>query len=101
MPNDCQFICIGEEDTKPTSVGDCCDVCKTHTNISDHKQKLKVLIDALDVIGSKGEVKVSELICGSNTCISWTDSTMKKQCHMVIIAENILISGDSLLNNVM
>lgn len=72
MPNDCQFI-FGEEDTEPTSLGDCCDICKTQTNVSDHKQELKVLIDARDVLGSKGEVKVSEwiILCGSN--ISWTD----------------------------
>ena len=67
---------FGEEDTEPTSLGDCCDVCKTHTNVSDHKQELKVLIDALDVLGSKGEVKVSEWIRGSN--ISWTDMHDKK-----------------------
>ena len=67
---------FGEEDTKPTSLGDCCDVCKNNTNVSDHKPELKVLIDALDVVGCKGEVKIAEWIRGSN--IPWTDMHDKK-----------------------
>ena len=52
---------FGEEDTEPTH----------DTNASDHKQQLKILIDALDVVGCKGEVKLPEWIHGRN--IPWTD----------------------------
>lgn len=55
---------------------DCCDVRKSETNVSDHKQELKILIDAMDIIGSKGEVKIAEWIRGSN--ITWTDMHNKK-----------------------
>lgn len=57
---------FGEKDTEPTSLGDCCDVYKSETNVSDHKRELKILIDAMDTIRSKGEVKIAEWIRGSN-----------------------------------
>lgn len=67
---------FGEKDTPATAQGDCCDVCKSTSNVSDHKLELKVLINALEEVGCKGEVKVAEWIRGSN--ISWTNAHNKQ-----------------------
>ena len=67
-----------EKETEATSLGECCDVCRKapQVQLSDYKKEMKVLINALDEVGCKGEVKVAEWIRGSN--ISWTDSHNKK-----------------------
>lgn len=62
---------FGEKDTLATSHGECCDVCQNQSHVSNHKDELKVLINALEEVGCKGEVKIAEWIRESN--ISWTD----------------------------
>ena len=43
--------------------GPCCDVCQNSENYrtEDYKEELKILLDALECIGPKGEVKVGEM----------------------------------------
>ena len=68
---------FGEENTASTATGICCDVCKQGTNIikCDFKEELRILIDSLNHIGCKGEVKIAEWIRGSN--VSWTNACNK------------------------
>ena len=98
---------FGEEESCAISSGNCCDVCQTTVTChEDCKEELKVLIDALDKLGCKGEVKISEWIRGSK--VSWTDAFDKyylsygnhqgkdinhwrrfiKQCHVLSLIEN-------------
>ena len=67
---------FNEEDTVASATGPCCDVCISHAEnaieYDDCKEELAVLIDALDKVECKGEVKVTEWIRGSQ--ISWTDA---------------------------
>ena len=67
---------FNEEDTVASATGPCCDVCISHAEnaieYDDCKEELAVLIDALDKVGCKGEVKVTEWIRGSQ--ISWTNA---------------------------
>ena len=94
---------FGEDETMPEYNSDCCDVCKNSTSAvsCDHKEELKILMNALDELGCKGEVKVAEWIRGSK--VSWTNAhnkqafsygnhlgkditfwrTFIKQCHVV------------------
>ena len=64
---------FGELNTDPIASNECCDVCKGSTPIS--KNYKDELIDALEQIGCKGELKIAEWIRGSKT--SWTDSYNK------------------------
>ena len=67
---------FGETNTDPIASNECCDVCKGSTLIlKNYKPELIVLIDALEQIGCKGELKIAEWIRGSK--ISWTDSYNK------------------------
>ncbi len=72
---------FGEEETSANATGDCCDVCMTKKNgkykFHNFKEELKILIDALDQVGCKGELKVSEWIRGSK--IPWTEK-FNKNC---------------------
>ena len=66
---------FGEVDTETTHQGSCCDVC-TSTELNqcpqkNMKQELAIVIDALDKLGCKGEVKITEWIRG--TKLSWTN----------------------------
>ena len=71
---------FGEESNPSDSLGDCCDVCEqkksNETEYANHKEELKVLIDALRNVGCKGEVKIAEWIRGSK--LQWTDAYDKK-----------------------
>ena len=68
---------FGEGDCTPNASGDCCDVCM-HQDVerTDHREELKILIDALNTIGRKGEVKIAEWIRGSR--LGWTNAFNKK-----------------------
>ncbi len=70
---------FGETDTEALSSGTCCDVCASKANnttpVKDMRQELAVPIDALQQVGCKGEVKVTEWIRGSK--VSWTDKFNK------------------------
>ena len=48
----------GEGDCTPNASGDCSDVCMHQC--TDHKEELKILIDAPNTIGRKKEVKNAE-----------------------------------------
>jgi superfamily II DNA helicase RecQ len=56
---------------------DCCDVCKgEERDLEDFKEELKILVDALKIIGAKGEVKIAEWIRGSAK--AWTEQYDKQ-----------------------
>ena len=63
---------FGEVDTLTNATGDCCYVCLQTNPVVDFKEELKILLDALNQVGYKGELKIAEWIRGSN--ISWTNS---------------------------
>ena len=64
---------FGETDTPCAASGDCCDVCiGSESGSIELAEELKILNDALEQIGSKGELKVSEWIRGSK--IPWTNN---------------------------
>ena len=69
---------FGEKNASPSASGDCCDVCMNagKNEVRDFKKELCILIDAIDQVGCKGEVKISEWIRGSN--IPWTNEFNKK-----------------------
>jgi len=71
---------FGETDNVCEAYGECCDVCllmKDSPQLSDCKPYLEVLVDALKVLGCKGEVKIAEWIRGSK--LDWT-RTLNKTC---------------------
>lgn len=61
---------FGEE--KEVNVNDCCDVCTSQHSITlvDRRKELNVIIDAIDTIGMKGELKLAQWIRGST--LQWT-----------------------------
>lgn len=67
----------GTSDLKQRMEGHvCCDVCQLEqTGSSDCSQHLKVLHDAINVIGEKGEVKLAQWIRGST--LAWTNAYNK------------------------
>ena len=58
---------FGETDVNVVSVeGQCCDVCDEEVkHLRDCRKELEVAVDTIEVIGSKGEVKLTESICGN------------------------------------
>lgn len=82
---------FGETEAEALSSGTCCDVCisqaSSDTPVQDMRQELAVLIDALDQVGCRGEVKVSEWIRGSKTNLT------SRPCHTVTTVERISTSG--------
>ena len=54
-------------DVKPVA---CCDVCKMNLPLVNLKEELRTLVDAITVVGSKGEVKIVQWIRGSS--LQWT-----------------------------
>ena len=70
---------VGEKETEMIANGPCCDICiakeESLIHYDDYKEELKILIDALDQVGCKGEIKVCEWIRGSQ--ISWTNEYNK------------------------
>ena len=64
---------FGETGTETDHQGACCDVCisKEKYHMTNMKKELAIAIDALDHLGSKGEVKVTEWIRGSK--LAWTN----------------------------
>ena len=48
----------------------CCDVCKTNPQLVNMTEELRILADAITVVGSKGEVKIVQWIRGSS--LQWT-----------------------------
>ena len=70
---------FGEEDSNSQERGDsCCDVCGSLQQKVDvdYSEELKTLYNAIEVIGSKGEVKLAQWIRGCT--LSWTDNYDKQ-----------------------
>ena len=64
---------FGEDNySSATSRESCCDVCDQSREVSltNHVKELEVLLDAIDVVGDKGEVKLAQWIRGSSQ--EWT-----------------------------
>ena len=55
----------------------CCDVCTNQCSVTpiDRWEELRTAIDAIDTIGSKGELKIAQWIRGST--LQWTASYNK------------------------
>ena len=67
---------FGETNTPTSATGDCCDVCSQNwADKRDFKVELGIVIDTINHIGFKGEVKLAEWIRGSN--IAWTAAYTK------------------------
>ena len=64
---------FGETDTEAEHKNSCCDVCasKDQYHMKNMKRELAIVVDALDQLGSRGEVKVTEWIRGSK--LAWTN----------------------------
>ena len=56
----------------------CCDVCSNEEEQADidFTEELKTLYNAIETIGSKGEVKIAQWVRGST--LSWTDKYNKQ-----------------------
>ena len=54
----------------------CCDVCKINPQLVDTTEELRILVDAITVVGSKGEVKIVQWIRGSS--LQWTSEYDKR-----------------------
>ncbi len=79
-----------------------CDVCDTKAAMHDCNVALHTLIDALDTIGEKGELKIVQWIRGSS--LAWTDQYNKNamsygnggahlyECHVLGLVEKQLRS---------
>ena len=98
---------LQDDDVRPAA---CCDVCKTTPQLVDMAEELRILVDAITVVGSKGEVKIVQWIRGS--ALQWTSeydkSTLSygnfkgkseiwwrkfiRQCHVVGLIEKELKS---------
>ena len=48
----------------------CCDVCKINLQLVDMTEELRILVDAITAVGSKGEAKIVQWIRGSS--LQWT-----------------------------
>ena len=48
----------------------CCDICKMNPQLVDITDELRILVDTITVVGSKGEVKIIHWIHGSS--LQWT-----------------------------
>ena len=67
---------FGEECFDATTVVDCCDVCKMSVQFVDMREELKIVVDAITVVGCKGELKIVQWIRGSS--LQWTAEYNKK-----------------------
>ena len=58
--------------------GECCDVCDEEVkHLRDCHKELEVAVDAIEAIGSKGEVKLTEWIRGNKR--PWMENLDKKR----------------------
>ena len=48
------------EDHEDTGDDLCCDVCKMKIELEDLSEELNILVDAIDAVGAKGEVKIAQ-----------------------------------------
>ena len=104
---------FGEDATSLASTREsCCDVCSQSKefSLSDCMKELEILIDAIDVLGDKAEVKLAQWIHGSlqewtiqynKDCHSFSNSmghseawwrTFMRQCHVKGVVEKQLRS---------
>ena len=79
--NQCQRSSLlnlfGEEDKELVKHPKCCDVCEfTAESVeADLSKELQILYDAIQTLGSKGELKITQWIRGSG--LAWTDAYNK------------------------
>lgn len=80
IANKCRRITLLEllgESTDATISGSCkcCDICARNINsdvpVIDSKKELEILYNAIENLGSKGEVKITQWIRGST--LAWTN----------------------------
>ena len=64
---ECNNQCIQDADVHSVA---CYDVCKMNPQLVDITEELRILFDAINVVGSKGEVKIVQWIHGSS--LQWT-----------------------------
>ena len=61
-----------EDESNAVSASKCCDVCEGEiSELSDKKTELALLVSAIDELGNKGEVKVTEWIRGGE--LAWME----------------------------
>ena len=76
MVNQCQRLTLlklfGEEDKEMIKDPKCCDVCEctNESQEADLTKESEVLYDAIQTLGSKGELKITQWIRGSG--LAWT-----------------------------
>ena len=61
-----------QDDERPVV---CCDVRKTRPQLVDMAEELRILVDAITVVGSKRGVKITQWIRGSS--LQWTSENDK------------------------
>ena len=96
--NQCQRSSLlnlfGEEDKELVKHPKCCDVCEfTAESVkADLSKELQILYDAIQTLGSKGELKITQWIRGSG--LAWTDAYNKSYiCHMEILRDRVRGGG--------
>ena len=55
---------------------DCCDVCKMDVQLVEMTEELKILVDAINAVGCKDELKIVQWIRGSS--LKWTEEYDKR-----------------------
>ena len=55
---------------------DCCDVCKMDVQLVEMTEELKILVDAINAVDCKGELKIVQWIRGSS--LKWTEEYDKR-----------------------
>ena len=90
---------FGEKDTLTSATGDCCDVCLQTKPIEDFKEELKILLDVLNQVGCKGELKIAEWI----RALAYHGQIVmiKVVSHMVTVGARTYNSGGCLSSSVM
>ena len=78
---------------------DCCDVCKMDVQLVKMAEELKILVDAINALGCKGELKIVQWIHGSS--LKWTEEYDKRNFPMVISKVNLRFGGENLYDNAM
>ena len=68
---------FGEENEEVLKHPKCCDVCEltTESEEADLTKEIGILYDAMQTLGSKGELKIMQWIRGSS--LAWTDAYNK------------------------
>jgi len=84
------FDTFGEECMQEADVHSVasCDVCEINPILVDMTEELRILLDAITVVGSKGEVKIVQWIRGSS--LQWM---IRQHCLMVTSKGEVRFGG--------